>query len=363
MSLINSLILRVKKFFNYLKSHKKILVPSLVILILIIYFLLPKNKTQIPTETVKAYSFTQSISVSGKINAAESANLTFLLAGKLVYLGVKEGDMVTAGQTIGVLDQRTTLKNLQDALIDYSKQRGTFDDTKKENQDRTPTEALNDSMRRILINNQYDLEKAVISVEIVDLAKQQSVLTSPISGIVTRADVKIAGVAIGTTTTFSVVSPNTLIFEVDVDQADIAKVKEGQEVNVNLDSYPNDNISLNVQKIDFVTHTTSNGGNAYTVQSDIPTSNKFNYKVGMEGNAEIITAKEDNVLSVPLSSIIDDNYVYIEINKKYEKRKIKQGLQNDTDVIVTEGLVSGDKVVLDPTLVPQKKQGKFLGLF
>ena len=44
-------------------------------------------------------------------------------------------------------------------------------------------------------------------------------------------------------------------------------------------------------------------------------------------------------------------------------RKIKQGLQNDTDVIVTEGLVSGDKVVLDPTLVPQKKQGKFLGLF
>jgi len=141
MSLINSLILRVKKFFNYLKSHKKILVPSLVILILIIYFLLPKNKTQIPTETVKAYSFTQSISVSGKINAAESANLTFLLAGKLVYLGVKEGDMVTAGQTIGVLDQRTTLKNLQDALIDYSKQRGTFDDKKKENKDRTTTEA------------------------------------------------------------------------------------------------------------------------------------------------------------------------------------------------------------------------------
>jgi len=363
MSLVKFFTTNTGKLSHYLKSHKKILVGSLVILILIVYFLFPKNKTQISAETLKPGSFTQSISVSGKINAAESANLTFLLAGKLVYLGVKEGDRVEVGQTIGVLDQRTTLKNLQDALIDYSKQRGTFDDTRKQNQNRTPEEALNDSMRRILINNQYDLEKAVISVELEDLAKQQSVLSTPISGIVTRADVQTAGVTIGATTTFSVVNPDTLVFEVDVDQADIAKIDVGQKINVNLDAYPNDNISLNVNRIDFVTHTTSTGGNAYTVQAKLPINNKFDYKVGMEGNAEIITARKENTLSVPLSSITGDNYVYIEINKKYEKRKVKQGLQNDTDVIITEGLSSGDRVALDPTLVPQKKQDKFLGLF
>lgn len=335
----------------------------IIILAVLIFFLRPKPTPNIATQVIKPQQFTQSISVSGKIDASDYADLTFLTGGKLVYLGVKKGDIITAGHTIGVLDQRTTLKNLQDELIDYSKQRGTFDDTQKQNQNRTPEQALSDQMKRILINNQYDLDKAIISVELLDLAKQQSVLSSPISGIVTRTDAKTAGVNVTATTTFSVVNPDTLVFEVDVDQADIAKIRLGQEVNIILDAYPDNNISIAVGKIDFTTHSTSTGGNAYTVQAKLLPDSKFDYKLGMEGNAEIVTAKEENVLSVPLSSIFEDNYVFVKTSKGYEKRKIKQGLQNDTDVVITEGVSSADMVVLDPTLVPQKKQSKFLGLF
>jgi len=360
---LGSLILRIKKLPHYLYSHKIITVIFVIILSALFFFLRPKSALNIATQEIKPAQFTQSISVSGKIDASDYADLTFLAGGKLVYLGVKKGDKVTAGQTIGVLDQRTTLKNLQDALIDYSIQRGTFDDTQKENQNRTPEQALNDSMKRILINNQYDLDKAVISVELVDLAKQQSVLSSPISGIVTRADAQTAGISVTAATTFSVVNPDTLVFKVDVDQADIAKINLGQEVKVNLDAYPDDNISLTVSKIDFTTHTTSTGGNAYAVQAKLSANSMFDYKVGMEGNAEIISARIENVLSVPLSSVFEDNYIFVKTNKGYEKRKIKQGLQNDTDVVITEGVSSADMVVLDPTLVPQKKQNKFLGFF
>ena len=94
------------------------------------------------------------------------------------------------------MDERTVQKNLEIALIDYSKQRLTFDQTLEKNQNRTPAEALNIDMKRILENNQFDLDKAIKSVELSDLAKQDSVLTTPISGIVTRSDVETAGVNI-----------------------------------------------------------------------------------------------------------------------------------------------------------------------
>src|SRR4030067_1300152 len=103
---------------------------------------------------------------------------------------------------MGVLDQKTDLKNLKAELIDYSKKRNEFEQTQEDNQNRTPTQALNDEMKRILQNNQYDLDKAINSVELFDLAKQNLVVTTPISGIVTRADVKSAGVNVSATTTF-----------------------------------------------------------------------------------------------------------------------------------------------------------------
>ena len=349
--------------FSYIKKHKRITAGVIVLLIIIYYFFIPKQPVVIATQKVEPSRFIQSISVSGQVDALESADLTFQLGGKLVYLGVKKGDKVSAGQTIGVLDQRTAQKNLQAALIDYSKQRVAFEQTRDQNLDRTPQQALNDQMKVILENNQFDLDKSVNSVELQDLAKQQSVLTSPISGIVTRADVKTAGLTVVPTTTFTVVNPDTMVFKIDVDQADVSKVKEGQVIKVNLDAYPNDEIQVKVDSIDFTTHATSTGGNAYTIQANLPLNPKFDYRVGMEGNAEIITAQEENVLSVPISTLTETNDVYVKTKTGYERRKIELGIENDTDVVVTKGLSSGDNVVLDPSLVPQKKQGKFLGLF
>ena len=74
-------------------------------------------------------------------------------------------------------------------------------------------------MKRILQNNQYDLDKAINSVELFDLAKQNLVVTTPISGIVTRADVKSAGGNVSAQITITKVDPQNLVFECDVDVA------------------------------------------------------------------------------------------------------------------------------------------------
>jgi len=341
----------LKKILKYAWLHKKISSVVIVILIMLIYFLFPKGGTSILTQTVTKTDVVKTVSVTGNIDADTSVDLSFQIGGELSYLGVKEGDRVKAYQTIATLDERTAQKNLDLALLNYSEQRNTFDTTQTNNQNRTPQEALNDQMKIILQNNQYDLNKAIDSVELQDLARQESILTTPIDGIVTRADVSTAGVNVTPATIFTVTDPNSLNFKMEVDEADIGQVKIGQTVNVSLDAFPNNIIKLKVSQIDFVSHVTSSGGNAFYVKALLSKLN--NYRVGMSGNADIIIDAKYNVLTIQSNDIFDNNYVYVKTAKGFAKTKLNLGLQNDTQAQVLSGLSEGDTVAIDPTSVPQ----------
>lgn len=354
--------LRIKKLAKFssgvlfwVKRHKWWAAVIIVIILTLAIILRPKASKPISTEPVKRQEFVQTISITGTIEAIKSVDLTFPIGGTIAYVGVQKSDFVEQYQTIATLDARTTLKNLQNALLSYSLQRNAFDQTQENNQNRTPNQALNDSMRRILEDNQYNLDKAITSVELQDLARQQSILVSPIAGIVTRADAKTFGSTATPATIFQIVDPNSLTFKMDVDEADIAKVKNGQSVKVLLNAYPDKTISLHIDSIDFATHVTSTGGNAYSVYAHIPSNKNYIYRIGMNGNAEIIISEHKNALTIPLSSIVDDNKIYIKTKNGFEKKSVKIGLQNDTAAEVLGGLTPGALVVTDPTLLPTKK--------
>lgn len=349
-------MLHIKKLRHWILTHKKFVIPAVIILIVLIFVFRPRPAPKIATVTIHKSTVTQIVSVSGTIAAKTSINLTFPIGGTVAWVGVKKGDTVKAGQTIATLDQRTAQKNLQSTLIAYSLQRNTFDQNIVNNNNiGNPKDALNDNMKRILQNNQYNLDQAVNSVELQDLARQQAVLSSPIAGLVTRADAQTAGVTATPTTVFTITDPSTIAFDMDVDEADVSKIQEGQVAKIVLDAYASDTLSLPITSIDFVNHTTSNGGNAYTVEARLNDNPEYRYRVGMNGNADIVTDKRRNVLSLPLSALTDDNSVYVQSGKKYVKTNVTLGLQSDTDVEVTSGLKEDDIVALDPNSIVTNK--------
>lgn len=348
---------RLKKFLK----KRKFLVSAVVVIVLILGFIFrPKPPVSLVTQVVKRGDLRVNVSISGKITAKQYADLNFMTGGLLTYVGVKEGDTVSQYQTIAMLDQRSIQKSIQNALIDYSKQRNTFEQTNANNgvsvydQQTTPYNSVSDTVKRILQNNQFDLDKAVNSVELQSYARDQSVLTSPIAGIITRADAKTAGLNIGPTTIFEVVNPNSLAFTMEVDEADIAKITLGELVRVNLDSYPDTYINLSVTHIDFNTHTTSTGGNAYNVDATITNPSQLNYRLGMNGNADILTQEKKHIITIPITALTDDTYVFIKKGKNYSKTKVTLGLQSDTDAEILQGLSEGDVIALEPTKVPKQ---------
>ncbi len=336
-------------FVGYFMRHKWVYLGIILVVLVVGFLLRPKPPVSVPTQKVTRGQITQSVSGSGTVNSDTLVNLSFQLGGKLVYLGVKQGDSVIQGQTIAVLDQQTMQKNLENALRDYSIQRNKFDQTLADNGNRTASTALNDDMKRILEENQYDLDKAIISVQLQDLAKQQSILTSPINGIIIHEDVETAGINILPSTIFTVADPDHVLFKMDVDEADIANVRVGQPMHITLDAYPEKTITLSVDKIDFASHSTSTGGTAYTVQADFPDNLNYRYRIGMNGNAEITTNQKNNVLTIPLASLVQNHFVYVKAGTGFIKKSITTGVSSDTEIEVIAGLNLGDEVALQPT--------------
>lgn len=342
----------LKNIVSWIWHHKRVSLIFLIILGIALYIIWPKPGKPIETQKVMRGDVVQSLAVNGSVASSENAGLNFLTGGKLTYLGVKKGDSVNKGQVIATLDLRSVQKNLELALRDYAKQRNTFEQTKDTYKDQVVT----DQVKRVLENNQYDLDKAVLSTELQDLSRQNSSLISPISGVVTRADVDVSGTNISATTTFVVSNVDDLVFNAEVDEADIGKVQEGMPVKITLDAYPNQTITLPVDSIDYASHTTSTGGTSYYVKMSLSNNAGDQYRIGMNGDADIILNQKNNVLKIPTSAITDKEFVYVQNGSKFAKKKITIGLQSDTESEVLEGLTEQDVVVVQPSSLSQQQK-------
>ena len=74
-------------------------------------------------------------------------------------------------------------------------------------------------------------------------------------------------------------------------------------------------------------------------------------KPGMSAEVEIVIARHENVLTVPVAAVVETDagsYVWIKAASGMQRRPIKIGDNNDSFAIVTAGLKEGDQVVLNP---------------
>src|SRR3972149_11037894 len=180
---------------------KRKLVAGIAILVIILisgfYIFQRIRAPKAESKKVERGDVKQELSLSGEIDAFEKANLSFQTGGLVSWIGGKEGDYVYRFQGIASLDQRSARKSLEKQLLSYLLQRSAFDEVKEENLNRTPEQAINNEMKRILERNQWNLDLTVNSVELQDLVIQLSTISTPISGILTEANTPHAGVNVG----------------------------------------------------------------------------------------------------------------------------------------------------------------------
>jgi HlyD family secretion protein len=163
--------------------------------------------------------------------------------------------------------------NLQRAIADEASAKGTVE-----------------NMRAELGVNQTNIKKATI--------------TSPVDGVVLERKVEpgqTIQAAFSAPVLFTIAENLAQMkLEVDVDEADVGEVREGQTATFTVDAYPNRTYQATVQRVRLGSTTTS-GIVSYEAVLTF-NNDDLSLRPGMTGNADITTLNRENAILVPAAA-------------------------------------------------------------
>ncbi|PRC94470.1 efflux RND transporter periplasmic adaptor subunit [Solimicrobium silvestre] len=343
-----------------------------------------------------------SILASGNLVFQEQALLSPEVIGKVRSVLVKEGDHVEAGQVVLTLDDQAYRADLaqQQALvrqgqIDIEHQQLSITNQTSQYQRKLDMQRLKMVSDSALDDARYafDLSKIELRKSREGLQQAQAVLNqsmerlaktnirSPISGTVTSLDIKVGETAVASqigiagSSLMTIANTASLMAEVNVDEADIARIMLGQEVLIHTAAYPDTPLTGVVKTIPLSPkkdsgQTGTSLARNYSVKVSIANPDKLILHPGMTCRAEIYTATSGKSLAVPLQAVQSnndqqtdvgadnktknkatvkiENYVFVLENGVSHKRVVKLGISDDTNQEIVAGLTQGDSVIIGP---------------
>jgi multidrug efflux pump subunit AcrA (membrane-fusion protein) len=361
------------KFFkttNFFALGEIGLISAVIIVVMLFIF---GAKTSVKTEALKVKIVASIIQADGAVTSQNQAILHFQTGGKLFYLPFKEGDQVYQGQTIASLDTYILQKQLTAALNIYRSTRDTFDQTQQNAQTgvlrgqqkyalevtnkigiggQTEEDIINDIAKRILDQNQANLDNSVIQVELSNYALSLASIISPINGIITHMDVTTPFVNVTPATSFVVADPSTLIFRANVLENDIDFISVGNNATIKLGS--GESISGTVSKIYSDKITSSNGLKVYAVDIESINVSQFNV-MGQSGVALIQSNSQKNVKLVPTWTVLDHDSVWVLSNSKPVLRNVTIGKTHGDVMEIISGLKTEDRIITNPESIAAGK--------
>lgn len=332
-------------------------------------FLVQKTNQSLQTQTLSAHTIGSTILGEGTIHSQNEATLHFQTGGKLTYAPFKEGDTVTQGQTIAELDTYTLQRQLTQALNAYRSTRDTYDQTNENAQTGVlqngqksglniynqssiggdqQSNAINDAAKRILDQNQANLDSAVVNVELANNALQLATLTAPFTGILTNEDVTVAGQNITPVTSFSLADPTALVFRANIAASDIDYVSVGAKATVHLTG-SQQTITGTVIKI-YPQKITTSAGEVYQVDIQGPNIQTV-AKLDQAGTVLIESNAHQDVVTVPTWTILDHNRLWVSENGKPLLKTVIVGKTHGNVTEILGGLNPEDKIVTNPAAI------------
>jgi multidrug efflux pump subunit AcrA (membrane-fusion protein) len=130
------------------------------------------------------------------------------------------------------------------------------------------------------------------------------------------------------------------MLELQVDEYDIAEIRKGQKVLLQMDSYKGKVFDAEVEKIDPAMNTQSR---SFTVEAAFISAPPVLYP-NLTCEANIIIHEKEQALTIPRSYMIGDSLVLL---KSRELRKVRTGLRDFQQAEILEGLHKDD-VILKP---------------
>ena len=347
-----------------LLKKKPIIIAAILLIIIGVFWVKGCKKGKAAAyriENPKRARIVQTVEASGTINPVTQTSVGTQISGRVEQIFVDYNSQIKKGQLLAVIDPSTYKSNVVQQEANLQKLESVYKNAKRNyerykklySQDLVAKSELdNAEMDYMSANAQVVQGRASLDKAKIDLSYTNVV--SPVDGIVISKEVELGqtvAASYQTPTLFLVAEDLTKMqIEVNISEADISKIKEGQKVNFNIDAYSDKNFQGFVSQVRNAATTISNVV-TYTVVVSVDNSDML-LKPGMTANVAIITAETNDALSVPNQALrfVPPDNAKIAGSKDGQRKNFKgQGLwrQNkDGSIFITEvktGITDGNR--------------------
>ncbi len=325
------------------------------------------------------------------LEGTESTEVVSRLHYEVKELYVKEGDHVTAGQLLAVLDssdisqelslkrgnvsllQKQQAETLEDRQVEYDNAKKEYDDIKalfdigaasqkelddaKQKLDNIPSA---DGKAALSAAEQQTISNANQEVSIQSSTLADCQIRSKIDGTVTRVNTKVGRFADETENDkpmFVIENIENLQMKVLVGENDIGKISVGQKVDITTDSMGKESVAGEVVRISPTGELKEGSASERVIPVYINISEKNDKLIaGVTARATIHIAEAAQALTVPFEAIgeLEDgsNVVYV-VNEDNTIHIVPVELGLETDLyteVISDELTEGQTIVLSPSL-------------
>ena len=364
---------------------KKWLAGGLVVAVLVLPFVVRglrgESATGVDIATVAAQPVRPTILASGALAYGTEVNLTSEVVAKVERILVQEGDVVEQGQLLLTLDPESYRNAIEresagrrQSAIGLERLRANL--RLREAQFKR-SQAL--AAQQLIDRNRLEEDRLALETARAELASQgeglrrsQAVLgdayeqlakteiRAPIAGRIVELPIKVGETAIPSTNALAgaklmkLADTSALLAELKVDEADIAKVEIGQQVDVYPAAYPQTALRGAVEKI-ALAPTLENQARSYKVTVRLGAPGTMKLRSGMSARADLYLGGGGKQLAVPVEAVVteikeksESTHVWVVRDGKAKKVAVKTGLSDDRWQAIATGVAAGDQVVTGP---------------
>ncbi len=349
-------------------------VAAVIAAIFYMYKTSTSENTTYETTEVQVRDISTKAVATGSVKPREVVEIKPNISGVISEIHVKEGDTVEKGALIATLRVIPNVQSLNAAQQQISSAQITLNNEKIQF---NRTKSLYE--QGVLPKQEYDNALATYQMAQQNLKAAQSdykiaqtgiapglekyatiQIRATISGMILSIPVEIGNTvqeinnfSVGTTIA-TMADVNQMIFEGNVDEADVGKLKEGMKLTITIGALPDESFEGILNYISPSGVDTS-GIVQFEIKADVNLKQDIFLRANYSANAEVMLSEAKNVVALESAHIQYDDKAkpFVEVLKPgtekydqpvYQKKMLEIGISDGVYVEIKSGLKKGDKV-------------------
>ncbi|MBF0305465.1 MAG: efflux RND transporter periplasmic adaptor subunit [Alphaproteobacteria bacterium] len=299
------------------------------------YALFPRFSPEVRVARPVIGPAVEAVYATGTVEPVHWAKVAPIEAGRIVEIAVQDGEAVAAGQVLARLDDAEAQARLREA---EARERYREQELGRQQSLAQRGVASRDALDRA----RSEAEQARAATAAARQRLAQTLLLSPMDGLVLRRDAEVGEVVERGDAPFWIGQARPLRITAEVDEEDVPRVAVGQTALARSDAWPERVFTSRVAEI------TPKGdplSKSFRVRMSLPDDAPL--LIGMTVEVNVVVREVADVLLVPAQAVVDGR-VFVLTSGRAVARLVTTGIKGRSLVQVVDGLTPDDQILTDP---------------